>query len=350
MRDALSLLDQTITCAEGSVTHTQVLDILGVIDRKIIFDFSGAILQRNITDILDILDEIYHRGHDIKKFYLDLVEHFRNLLIVKIGQKIDKLVDVPAHEIELMAGQVNDISETFLTQILDLLFKEENAIKFSNQPKLTLEMAFIRIFQVQPALSIDTLIEKLDALGKGILGTDKGNDNNHVRPVPYSERENAQGMIRESTGQNSPAQTSSAQILPAESPPATTFNNNESIDKTWERLLDILSEKHPSLAACLTESSLNNLNAQSMEIEVKGNSFNCSMIQREKNMAILKKICSDFFGKSMAITINAQPAGDNRKKQKVDQAGRLKHEAINHPLVADAVEIFNGKVIDVKIL
>ncbi|MBW2012036.1 MAG: DNA polymerase III subunit gamma/tau, partial [Deltaproteobacteria bacterium] len=343
MRDALSLLDQAMTCTEGSVSHAQILDILGVIDRKIIFDFSRAVLQKDITCIIDIIDEIYHRGHGIKKFYLNLMEHFRNLLVVKMGRKIDKLVDVPAHEIELMADQIKNISDTFLSQIIDLLFKEENTIKFSSQPKLALEMVFIRIFQIQPSLSIDLLIEKLDALKNGIPWPDKDNSHNNVPPVTYSESEKPQGMVREATSQNSPVP-----LLTQEPPPASTLNHDEPIDNIRERVLDILPEQH--IATYLENSTFKYLNDQCIKIEVTGNSFNCKRIKAPKNIAILKKICSDVVGKSMDIEINAIPIRDNKNKERADKAGQLKHEAINHPLVAKAVEVFNGKIVDVKIL
>ena len=61
MRDALSLLDQVISCVQGSITHDKVLDILSVIDRTIIFDLSGAVLSGALPAFLGILDVLYAR-------------------------------------------------------------------------------------------------------------------------------------------------------------------------------------------------------------------------------------------------------------------------------------------------
>ncbi|MDM8549122.1 DNA polymerase III subunit gamma/tau [Desulfobacterales bacterium HSG2] len=168
MRDGLSLLDQVMTCTEGAITHEQILDILGIIDRKVLFDISAGILRGDVPEILDIFDNVYNHGHNIKELYSDLMEHFRNLLVVRMGKRVDKLVDVPAHEIALMTEQVRNVSETYLSQLLDILFKEESSIYLSSQPKLALEMAFVRMFQTKPVLPIDLLIEKLDNLKKGI--------------------------------------------------------------------------------------------------------------------------------------------------------------------------------------
>jgi len=138
MRDALSLLDQVIAYSEGTVTHESILDMLGVVDRKNIFAVSEAILKGDMPKILDILDDIYNRGQDMIGFYTDLIEHFRNLIVIHIAKKTNILVDLPAHEIELLKNQAKDASPIFLNQIFDLLFKEEPVIRSSTNPKMAM--------------------------------------------------------------------------------------------------------------------------------------------------------------------------------------------------------------------
>ena len=80
MRDALSLLDQMISCANGPIHHEQVLDLLGAVDTRTLFQISEAALAQNVSELLSILDDAYGRGRDLKKLYSDLIGHFRNLL------------------------------------------------------------------------------------------------------------------------------------------------------------------------------------------------------------------------------------------------------------------------------
>ena len=174
MRDALSLLDQVMACAEKEATDAQVLEVLGVVDRKVIFDMSKAVFEQDMPQILEVLDDVYQRGHDIKKVYGELLAHFRNMMIVKMGQRIDRLVDLPAHEIDQIRGQVKAVAPELIQQWFDLLFGQEAAIRFAVQPKLALEMAFVKMMQVKPALPIDVLIEKLDALRKDISASPSG--------------------------------------------------------------------------------------------------------------------------------------------------------------------------------
>ncbi len=346
MRDALSLLDQVMACLEGTITNDRIVDILGVIDRKNLFAISSAIISGNIPAILDILDDIYVHGHDMKKLYSDLVEHFRNLLVVKMGNKISKLVDLPAHEIDLMSNQVKDISEAYLNQLFNILFNEETTIRFSAQPKIALEMAFIKMFQIKPALSIDELIDKLDTLrqdtgpiqGKELFETQACYGPGKSKPEPQNKKEKLPDApdrlqyIKETKNQGG----------------VTIPNSSYDLDSTWNRLFEIISKKHPSLAANLANCTLKSLTGQSLEIEINGNAFNAQMVRRSKNMTILKNICKDFFSKNMKIIIT-EKIDSNNTKDKKNRDNHLKKEALSHPLIADAIEIFNGKAVDVKV-
>ena len=343
MRDGLSLLDQVISCTQGTISHDHVLDILGVVDREIIFKISGAVFQGDIAEILDILDAVYSAGHDMKKLYADLIEHFRNLLIVKMGEKNRKLVDIPAHEIDLILDQVEKVPTIFLNQIFDLLFKEEITIEHSSNPKLALETVFIRIFQTQPALPIDVLIAKLDNLRKDMYETDTDVIVTEKRSAPRDERKDSPSTLNRTTGTAESLDTFA-------SAPETPVDQDGNIKGTWKRLLSIISEEHPALAANLKNSMIKELAGNRIEIEVNGSHFNINMILRNKNEGIIKKVCGDFFGKEMDVVIVPKKIQDPQDQKKKSQAGRLKQEALSHPLVTDALEIFNGNVVDVKIL
>ncbi len=337
MRDALSLLDQVLSCFKGSVSHDQVLEILGVIDRKYLFDLCGTILRQDIAGILDALDNCYHRGHDLKKLYANLLGNFRNLLIVKMGKNVDKLVDLPDFELAQMAEQIREVPFAVLNQIFDHLFREEAAIRLSSDPKLTLEMAFIRLDQMKAALPIDVLIDKLDLLRQ--------------------EVHNASGSIAGQKPVAKPPSIASGQqmedgVLDSEpQPTAATGDVLQNIDTTWSRLYEIIAQKNPSLAASLTKCRLKQVSADHIEIEVHDNGFTLNMLQRKKNRAIIEKICTAFFGeqKGVVLTTPSEPGEENPKKKSQNEH-LLKQKALSHPLVADAIEIFDGKLIDVKIL
>ncbi len=347
MRDGLSLLDQVMSCAKDTVDHDQVLDILGVIDRNIIFKISNAVLKGHIMEILDILDSVYGAGHDMKKLYGDLIEHFRNLLIVKMGEKGRKLVDLPSHEIDLMLNQTKNVPSTFLNQIFELLFKEEPVIEYASQPRLAIEMVFFRMFEIKPTLPIDVLIEKLDVLKKNLDGSqDKTSGVDHMPPRHGCENNAPPPAAPPSTA------AESAEAFVSDPGLFTGRDNRQDnrSEESWGKIQSIFSEQYPSLSSNLKNAEIKKLSGSRLEIEVNGNDFNITMVRKEKNAEIIKKVCSHVFGRDMDVVIRTKKDMNTQRQRKHDRTARLRQEALDHPLVTDALEIFNGNVVDVKIL
>jgi len=347
MRDALSLLDQVMACAEGPIDYPLVLEILGLVDRKMIFGISDAVLLGNVTDLLDRLDEIYGLGHDMKKLYEDLVTHFRNMLVVKMGKNVEKLVDIPGHEIALMTQQVKDTPISYLQQIVDLLFREDATIRSSAQPKLALEMAFIRLFQVPPSLPIDALIEKLEALRQGFHGSATAQGpGGEARPV-------RNGSLGGAVAGKSPGDADADTGHPVGSRDDDDPSPGDSAADAatiWKRVTDVVSERYPSLAANLSRCQVKSVSGERIELEAKGNGFTVNMLRRNKNIAILRKVYHELFGEEIEFLIAADTRENETKTNNGNHESRLKNDALRHPRVADAIEIFDGKVLDVKLL
>ena len=161
MRDALSLLDQVMAFSEGGVTQESVLDILGVVDVRSLFELSAAIIAKDIPRCLAVVEDLHLRGHDMKKLAGDLVEHFRNLLVVKAAKNPAALVAVPESEIKWLSEQAGEADQTLLNRLFYGLFREEALVRQSLSPKTALEAALIRLSEAAPAAGIDLVIKKL---------------------------------------------------------------------------------------------------------------------------------------------------------------------------------------------
>jgi len=366
IRDALSLLDQVIVCLDkqdGS-QDIDILDLLGILDRKIIFQLSSAIIEGNIPEALDTLQDVYDRGHDLKKTMVDLTAHFRNLLIVKIGKKIDRLLNVPEHEIESMKKQVETITPHYINQIFDTLFQEETFIKYAQQPRLAFEKAIIKIASIQPVLALDQLIEKIDSLQQTITKNPSAKIvynriEQQVQPPPQAaESQQVWGPKKEDietsrqkicTEKSKIAETKvSGQVIKNEE---CYQDTTESLDTTWKKLITRITNEMPAIAPSLKEAQLIKQTDTQLSIEVNGSPFDFERV-KEKN-ALFTEIARDVFKKPVFIQWiqgkNAESALAIQK-EKNEREQVLKKDARNHPLVKEAVRLFNGKILDVKIL
>jgi DNA polymerase III subunit gamma/tau len=351
MRDALSLLDQVLSFSEGRITHDIVISLLGVIDREFLFDFSQAVLNGDIPEILNLLETGHENGLDLKRLYSSLVEHFRNLLVVKISKNAQKLVDVPLHEIDRMQEIVKSVSISSLNHIFDMLFSEDATIRYSSLPRLALELVFFRIIQTRPALPIDVLIEKLDLLRKEI----------HHPPRLQIVEEQLPYAIPEPDPEPEPMQPlpdteprAAAESHPPEKslqPPLRieALESEAALDAALKRIVDKVSETSPALTPVLSRSKLKKIENHTLEIHFSGNGFNLNRIRQPKNEALLKSVVNQLFDQPIKLIIQAEKEPLPENQVRASQTQFLRQEALNHPLVADVIEIFGGTVVDIKI-
>ena len=349
MRDALSLLDQVMTCAQGDLVHDQVLEILGTVDRRILMNLSAALLQGDAPQVLEAIDAVYQRGQDLKKLYQDLIAHVRNLLVVKLSERADRLVDLPASEIERLRLRVAAISPAALNHVLNALFRDEAAVRLSMQPRLALETCLIRICELKPVMPIDQLIAKVDQLRQQIRQSGGA--------VPAGP---ASGGSTDPTPRPDPAAVASATAIDVRVPSAApagetpTSRSRPAVgDATredfWQELLGALQASHPALAANLKTARLLVLDENEIEIELQGNDFNLKRVRRQDSLAAVQNACHALSGHRPRVVIQGQavdPADRQKKKERETQA---RQEALNHPLVAEAVELFDGKIVDVRV-
>jgi DNA polymerase-3 subunit gamma/tau len=347
IRDSLSLLDQVMASGAKAIPHDRVVDTLGVIDRQQIHELAEALLSGDATRFIGALDEMFDRGHDVKKLFSDLLEYFRNLMVLHTSREAHKLVDLPASEIDLMQRQAQRFPQTSLHQILEILFREEPAVRLSPQPKLALEMAFFRVLQAQPALSIDTLIQKLEDLRREVGGPSAPSGNipgNRPQPPPAA----LSRPLSEGQGGRDASRPVPVDIPPPGS--GTGRSASESLDAAWQRVIDIIARQQPSLVATLKKCSLRGADPGRLEIVPPANHYASGMLRRDKHLALLKQVCADVFGGTVDIVIAAGGEGGLNSQEKRERNHTLVQQALNHPLIADAIEIFNGKLVDVQIL
>ena len=331
MRDALSLLDQVMAYSEGEVTEDQVLDSLGAIDGKVIFDLSSALLAGDVVGTLKLLEELYNYGHDLKRLYGQMLDHFRHLLLVKMGQTAPPQVDVPAHAMTLMKRQVEAVSLESINQVFAALFKGEAGIRLSAQPKLALEALLIKLAQFKHLMSFDEIVHKLDGLTQRLEERCGPSEQRKARARPKPEAIGVSGGNELSNEGRAPS---------------------DDLGETWQQLLSIFHQHCQSLVPSLEKAMLSKVAEDFLEIRVRGNSFHTARLRDKKSTAAIQKVCSQFFGRNMTIKITEvqDKTSENNYPRESDRARRLKKEALSHPMVVDTLEVFQGRVVDVKIL
>jgi len=324
MRDAESLLDQVVSFAGETVKDKDITDILGIIDRDLLFETSLAIIENTPEKCIEIIGRIYNYGYDMKEFYRSLMDQFRNLLISLIAPE-NELLDMTDSDKEEIGRQAEMAGKERLQQSLNFLIAREEDLRFTSHPRLVLETIMIQLCRLEEVLSFDELIMKIEALEKRVSGA-SFDDNVSVGrlsdPGLQWKREE-----KEKDGLEAPADTAPQQ--------------------DWENFLDYLSSKNRAMANVLKEWDLLNLERDSLEIARCSNSFSSKYLDDPARLDKLIRYCREFFKREMKIKISAHQANSQKKIDIADEetsgSGRQKHADLPPP-VQDILNIFQGEV------
>ena len=145
VRDGLSLLDQAIALAAGTVTAQQVRDMLGLADRTRVIDLFEAAVSARPAEAMDILADLHRVGADPVVILQDLLDLVHNLTRLKVVP--DSANDPSLPEAERTRGSTlsGKLGMPALTRAWQLLLKGLNEVQAAPVPQQALEMVIVRL-------------------------------------------------------------------------------------------------------------------------------------------------------------------------------------------------------------
>jgi DNA polymerase III subunit gamma/tau len=164
MRDALSLLDQCMGFCGTDISNEDILNVLGTADQSFIFQAADDIFAGNAEGLLQRIDWLINDGKDLNVFLKDMVQHLRNLLIVKFCEDPARLLDMEASSIERLKSQTESAGQARLIRSIELLSSLEPEMKWSTQPRVLFELAAVKLCRPQQEDSMEALLDRIEIL------------------------------------------------------------------------------------------------------------------------------------------------------------------------------------------
>ncbi len=347
LRDAQSLLDQTISFAGKKIKDEDVKEVLGVLDSAILFEISVAIAREDIRKCLDIVDNIYTFGYDIRRFCRELLEHLRNLMVVKIGGDPKQLTDLQGKEIEDLVAQSEEFSLEQIHRLFTILLKSEQEISRSPFPKVIMELALVKMATLRPLVPLDEMMDRLNKLESSLRGyaSDMTTGEMGEEEGPGSQA----GVSSISVAKGEEIHLDSAKQMGREDPQKADLEEN------WAKLIDYIKAQNPILGSLLRYGRLLRLDDEKIEIGFEKGSFYLEKMSEEGNRKQCEEVCRNFLKKELRLVLSdfagerSDTAAEKGKiEEPTDRERHLKKEAMENPVIREAVKIFDGTIEKIK--
>jgi DNA polymerase-3 subunit gamma/tau len=337
LRDAESMLDQLVAFCGEKIAEADVLNVFGFTSQQTVASFTEKILRGATADAVQLLHEQSEAGKDMMKLMSDLIAYLRDLLVFKV--KPDALSeDVDLDEQKALAAQAQLIETDRLLDLIDQFGEAEGRMKWAPNKKLHFEVALIKAIQTLSQVTLNEVIENLNALRDGKTTPKEtaaaaGDPGYNKKSARVAEQASQYMAPKADATSASPARTAS----PVRTDPA----------QVWEEL----STKIPPQKGFLRNSV-----GAAHVLGIEGRNFLLGFSPHEKSMMeimgtqanrkFLETLLHEITGKDLSVKLSVQEdlAARNPRPQANESGKAPTKDFKDDPLIKEALEMFKGEI------
>ncbi len=366
MRDAQTLLDQVIAFGGESVNDEQVAGVLDLIDRRVLLAILEACVDGDAARALEACGRAAVTGADAKRLGEHLLRLMRDLVVLRIAPDANDLVEGSAEEIAELRGVAERTEPARLRRMFRALLMEQEDLAWAPQPFAVLEMAAVRLAGMPAGDDVAALLTRLDALERRFAGSGDPGDGSTPPSGGAAERGNGAG----GAGTGSRGGRRGTQTAPVEAgPTATTAEAGPQPDRpappgdeiprppeadaplsvVFDRLRGFAGRDNPGLFAALEAGRLVERGMDRLRIALPS-AFSAQRLEDRREA--FEAACARFFGRPMGVAIETETSeahgGAPGSALDPEALRQRRQDALNHPAVSDALEVFDGQILEIR--
>jgi DNA polymerase III subunit gamma/tau len=340
MRDAQSLLEQVLAVSEAGIDEAKraavderlLQEVLGLAERRVLYEISAAVLNGEARRCVELVAEVVNQGRDINRLSRDLVEHFRNLLVVRLMTEVHvgvagqaaraslggPLLDLPDQEIADLSDQSSAFSVETLLDYFDFMSGGDEDVGRSATPRFALESVLVRLAALPKTLPVSELIERLERL------------ENKAPTAP--RREDTAPRVRP------PRETASA--------PTVALRETvlpEARTDRWSEFVAFVGREKKFLASHLDAGKALELPPQRLRVGISERHHLAFLLDSD-NLTALKELANKFFVQDVNVQIVNMVSEDPSAGMVAVSTPGTKAADERTPMVKEALRIFGGSV------
>ena len=315
LRDAESALDQLVSFRGKTIEEADVLSVFGLISRTQLEGLTDAILDGNIPGIIEAVAGIDQSGKDMQRVVLELLDQFRNLLIVMHAGKNAAAFDLPEMQIDTLKKQAAKSSDGRLLRIIELLIDADGRMRYALSKRTMLETALIRASRAATVATIDELMKQVAAL------------------------------------KSLPAAPAAVQESPAEyDVKKKPTDDLEPLKTAWPTLIDHISKGAPQVKHYLTDTVPLNASETHVTIGIDPEfAAERSNLENPRTLLLIQKTLSAFLKRPVSAGFSVlagktKPLPTDAPAQGIQD----KQKYYSNPSVRSVLETFSGEIIEIR--
>jgi DNA polymerase III subunit gamma/tau len=337
MRDAESIIDQMATYCENKITASDTNRVLGIIEQDRLYQFMQYIIDKDSVSAIKFVNKINDEGVDVNQFVLSLIEYLRNTMLVKEGEKLLSVVELPEDEIKRMSAQAQSLTKEDILYMLYNLINTSNSMRLFAMPKIALELIAIKLSQKESIVSVSEILCRLNGIEKNKLNIANGS----FRAMP--ERDTRKIEVAKKSDSKQPETT------------GTDIKSRPDLYRIREALQLVtknIKQEKIYISSCLEEGKLLDFRGNTVVFGFyKQNIFHKESLEKPQNKELIESNFSKALGQKTKVEfiimqdsqVNEPGPGTETSQRPKASLNPLK-KALSDPIIKSALDIFDGNI------
>lgn len=178
LRDGLSILDQCAGKAQ-KITAQIVSEVAGIAGRQAMYTLSDCVANKDSSAAMSVISSLYQNSFDMERLCVEMINHFRNFLIVKTVKKSRELIVCTDDEYKNIVDGAKKFTVENIIYALDLFQNTLVTVKGGASARIEVEMAFVKLCEPKLEESLSAVLDRLSSLERAVK------NGVSVRPVSY---------------------------------------------------------------------------------------------------------------------------------------------------------------------
>jgi len=345
MRDSQSLLEQLLAFGGDEITVDDVHEMLGTAGTELIDKLTERLIQRDAATSLSLLAEAVTGGVDPGQLTEQLLGHYRDLMAVCVGCHEDVLLHTGPDAADDLRRQAADLGlETILASI-QVLDQALVRMRQTTHGRVVAEAALVRLCH----------LENLDALAE-LAARVKDGQPLHVSAPATASQPRSNPTADSSRGGKKkvdaepPAHQATAQETPPASAAAPASLSDDSAESVWRQAVKNIGGMFEEWGLKFNRIAISAPNRLVVQFPAKYNSAKTFCERAERKSQIENELSSIVGGPvTVEFRLDEAAAAPQPKRPTVRSTRENVREAMQHPLVAEAMDLFDAEVTTVDV-
>ena len=340
MRDALSLLDQSISFCGNEIKYELLVKALGLIEQNLFFDFTSSLKNKNYSGMISLLSDFSEFGVPASEVLTGLLDHIRNLIYSGIDDGVTMLEMNKEHQ-ERYTEEASEWDRRDLFRINQVLIDASAVIRRSEDPYLLLEMTLLKLCEMDQSIYIEQLLSNVDPDANNIPIEKK--KTNLDEPDNNIEDQNNDGDKSSESTMNRKEDGSSSSKSEHQVSENKVEKDIEYIVREWSNILENINRIRPTVGSIVEDFIPTSFENNVIFLEsTTSNSFNEKLM--EMGTPIIEKEISERIDKNIKVRfenkhdkISKDDSSHQKNQEEVDSNDEKVYDRI--------VEVFDGEPI-----